>query len=445
MKPLDFARMGFLTLVFWMCWVLVSCDYFDSDTENAPPEIQSVNGEDIQVSPKNPTPNQWVTLEVNAVDPDEDELRFFWSVKFMEEGKELPTVEPINKDLVSKTVRLPQVQFRPPEEGTYQVVVNVVDVKGAMATATTTFTVSKTAETQPPLEFREPAIISGKQTIFVSERVLLVANPLELNSKLKYDWSAGGEGASISHTESPSDDRRYFQSGKEGEFTITITMSDDSGREPVEGAIVITVTKRNSPPLFDAQPFSLKPEHRFFLIDETIEITANATDEDKEDMLKYEWQVFLDGNEQDVAGEVLRRDLSSENKVFFKAGTAGFYIIETTISDGRGGKDKTFLKLNVNTPPVFQQGITINGVLSVGSDIELTASAKDPDNDELSYSWEAKLENEDKTNEVFGGKKTGNTVVFNTPKAGTYQITVTAEDGKRGIANNTVFINIKEP
>jgi len=441
---MKFARIVFLALIFWMCF-FVSCDYFDSDIENALPEIQKVNEEEIQVSPPEPITDQWITLEVKAIDPDGDELRFFWEVKLEDEQKEPPTIEPLNKALVSETELSQQVKFRPTEAGVYHATVSVVDIRGGTITATTTFTVSENAETQPPLEFGVPAIVSGKQTVFVDERVLLVANPLELNSKLNYNWAANGkeDSGDLSLTEPSSNYMRYFQSDKEGEFNITVKMSDDSGREPVEGSIVITVKGQNNPPLFDARPFSLNPEYPFYLADETIEITANAIDADG-DELEYDWKVFPDGNEPDVAEKVLHRGFSSKNKVSFKLGDANFYIIETTVDDRRGGMDKTFLKLDVNKPPIFQQGITVNGVLSAGNDIELTANANDQNNDELSYSWEAKLQNEDKTNEVFGGKKTGDTVVFNPPKAGTYQITVTAEDGKRGTANNTVFINIKE-
>ena len=446
-------------LIFSICAFIVSCDVFDSETPNTPPEIQPINGEAIQVTPENPAINIWVALETDATDAEDDELRFFWEVKIAENVVAIEPLSSIEAQLqngqsISQPRLSNRVKFLPTQTGNYHVAVSVVDSKGETVTVTRTLTVSESVETLP-LEFRfPPIIVIGKQPLPVGEQATLVANPLILDAKLKYEWSAknslGEEVSGVLTPQESSPERHTFQSVDEGEFTISVKISDDSDRDPVENSLVITVVRENQAPVFNAQTFSLKPplpaDQPFFLVGETVEITATAVDEDENDQpaLKYTWRVLLNGN-QEITDTVLRSSLSSTNTVFFQASGGGIYAVETTVSDGRGGKDKTFLQLHVNTPPEFIGGISILGVLSIDNVIELTASAEDTDGDALSYSWQAKLNTLDVTNEVFEGVEMGERIRFKTQNAGVYQITVTATDGKRGTAANTVFIDIKEP
>ncbi|MCZ6775441.1 MAG: hypothetical protein O7D34_03155 [Ignavibacteria bacterium] len=447
-KSLSFVKTALPLLGFWGCFLFVSCDIdFESDKENSPPEIKEVNGEVIEATPENPMTNQWVTLSVEATDPDGDELRYFWDVQIA--GQE-PQIEPFIPSITTLSLAS-RVKFLPTEPGTYNITVSVVEGKGEQLSATRTLTVTKSAENLP-LQFGFPAIIAvGQQPLPADERLMLVANPAESNLALEYEWSGKdslGNDVSdrlISHESFP--ERHYFQSGEVGEFTITVKISDDSERDPLDGFIVITVTRENHLPAFDAQPFTLEPplppEQPFLLVGESVEIRANVTDEDDfdQDNIQYTWRAFLDG--VDVTRRVLQGDLFSANTVFLRPDTGGLYAIETSARDTRGGVANTFVQIHVNTPPVFSgQGIFVNGVLSVGNDIELTADAVDDDNDAISYSWEAMLDNIHVRNEVFVGQKTGQIISFSPQEAGVYQVLVTVTDGKRGVATHTILLLI---
>jgi outer membrane protein OmpA-like peptidoglycan-associated protein len=121
--------------------------------------------------------------------------------------------------------------------------------------------------------------------------------------------------------------------------------------------------------------------------------------------------------------------------------TPGTYTVKVRVDDGRGGTADCSTDIRVeprpNRPPTMSCSADRNSVL-IGEPVQITATASDPDNDPLTYSWDSS-----------GGqvRGTGASAKFDTTglKAGQYSVTGHVNDGRGGSADCQLGIEVQEP
>ena len=117
----------------------------------------------------------------------------------------------------------------------------------------------------------------------------------------------------------------------------------------------------------------------------------------------------------------------------------GTYTIKVRVDDGRNGSAGCSVNVRVETRPNRPPTMSCSAdhaSVTVGQPVEITATASDPDNDPLSYSWNAS-----------GGRVegTGSSVTFGTADLppGSYTISGHVDDGRSGTADCSVVLDVQ--
>jgi outer membrane protein OmpA-like peptidoglycan-associated protein len=163
---------------------------------------------------------------------------------------------------------------------------------------------------------------------------------------------------------------------------------------------------------------------------DSVAVRVTATDEDK-DTLTYSYTAT--GGTVEGTGPEGRWTSSGVNP--------GTYTVNVKVDDGRGGTATCSADIKVepkpNRPPTITCA-TDRSPIQPGERTGITATASDPDGDELIYSYSAS-----------GGKVTGTG-----PKAefdstgvqpGSYTVTCSVSDGKGGTADATTNVDVQQP
>jgi outer membrane protein OmpA-like peptidoglycan-associated protein len=159
-------------------------------------------------------------------------------------------------------------------------------------------------------------------------------------------------------------------------------------------------------------------------------VRADASDPDS-DPLTYDWKT--DGGTVDGTGPEARWNSGGTNP--------GTYTIKVRVDDGRGGSAECSSSIRVeprpNRPPLMSCSADRNSVV-IGDTVQITASASDPDNDPLTYTWKSS-----------GGRVRGKdaSVRFETNSltAGHYSVQGHVEDGRGGTADCELGIEVQSP
>jgi outer membrane protein OmpA-like peptidoglycan-associated protein/plastocyanin len=257
---------------------------------------------------------------------------------------------------------------------------------------------------------------TGKNSILQGDVATIRANAADPDGDtLTYSWSATG--GKVTGT----GDTAEFTAADPGTYTVTSTVSD--GSHTVSCSSEITVAKRNAAPTVSIDPatFNLAPG-------DSVNLRCLAEDVNN-DTLTYSWTV----NGQKIAAEGPQITFGSEGR------NPGSYDVTCTVSDGEftaSATSKGTISAKANQAPTINCQTTTVDVAAGGS-VQLSATASDPDGDALTYSWSAPA-----------GAVSGNsgTTTFNAAgvKAGSYIVTVTADDGKGGKASCNITVNVSE-
>ena len=267
----------------------------------------------------------------------------------------------------------------------------------------------------------EPPTVScavGQRSILQDDVTMVRVSAVDPDGdRLTYSWSASG--GKVTGT---GDTAEFSAAGLvPGTYTVTATVSD--GSHTASCSTDITVTKRNAAPTASIEPttFNLLPG-------ESVDLRCRATDPNN-DALTYAWSV----NGQRIASEGPQITFGSEGR------NPGSYDVTCTVSDGEFTAEATAkgtIREKPNQSPTINcQTTTVN--VAAGSSVQLTASASDPDGDNLTYSWSSPV-----------GAVSGNSssTTFNAAgvRAGSYTVSVTADDGRGGKAACNMTVNVSE-
>ncbi|MFC1892422.1 Ig-like domain-containing protein [Chloroflexota bacterium] len=296
---------------------------------NQIPIIASVSGEPASVGP-----GGTATITCVASDPDGDKLSYTWSTT----GGSL-----------SGTGK--SVTFTAPDAaGTYVISVTVDDDNGGTADKSHTVTVAAETDNMPPVIeglSTELEIVEPKKWTTVT----CVANDPD-GDPLTYSWWTNlgrieGAGSNVTWTAPPWD----------GEYTIEVTVRD--GREGVAVASYKIAVAPNELPVIK----DLNAAQGMIVLEHSTTISCEAEDADG-DELNYTWST-AEGSLSGTGNEV----------TWMAPGRAGYFTIEVTVDDGRGGTDTSSVdiqaigtKVTITLDPVTRESGAIrtdNRVISL--------------------------------------------------------------------------------
>jgi PKD repeat protein/DNA/RNA endonuclease G (NUC1) len=347
--------------------------------ENALPEIS-----EIQIS-DNITEGDEVTLNATASDPGNDELTYTWE---FDDGT---TAD-------GRTTKRPYA-----DNGTYTGTLTVTDPHGG----------SDTQDFEIVVDNAVPVVDAGAdQTVDEGSKVNFAGSFTDTGSldthSVAWDFADG------STADTNEANHTYADNGT---YNATFTVTDSDGAVSSDE---LTVTVNNvAPTITNLTGDSSVKEG------ETVNFSATATDPGS-DTITYIWD-FGDGSETVEGAEA--------SHIFTDNGT---YNVTLTASDEDGGETAQTLEVTVeNVAPTFTQ---INGKTTVneGEAVDYNATATDPGDDELTYTWNFA----DGTSEVQGANAS-----HTFSQNGVYDAVVTAsdDDGAATTSNLSITVNNVAP
>jgi len=183
----------------------------------------------------------------------------------------------------------------------------------------------------------------------------------------------------------------------------------------------------NRPPVASC---SANPDQVIAGSGDTVAVRANASDPDNHP-LTYAWTAT--GGAIEGTGSQVRWNFSGL--------AAGRYSVTSRVDDGRGGTVSCTAEIRVNPqpnrPPTMSCSVAPSSV-HPGDRAHITASASDPDNDPLTFTWKSN-----------GGRIVGSGAEVELDTAGVtpsrYSVTGQVDDGRGGTADCRTEVSVEAP
>jgi PKD repeat protein len=282
--------------------------------------------------------------------------------------------------------------------GTFTVTLTVTDDDSNTDTDSLTIYVN-----DPPsaiASVNEPNPITGESVDFSSTGSTDVDGTIT-----SFEWDFGdGE---TSTDENPSHSYASY-----GEFTITLTVTDDDGAIDIDSLVIIV----DDPPVAVATVDNDNPD-----IDEVINFTGSGSTDADGSVVSYVWD-FGDTN------------ISTAADPSHSYSASGEYTVTLTVTDDDGHADSDTLTVTVNDPPTAVATVS-DDTPNVGDEIDFTGSGStDADGTIVSYEWD------------FGDTNTstdadpGHTYAA----GGEYTVTLTVTDNNGATDSDTLMIDVNE-
>ncbi len=288
------------------------------------------------------------------------------------------------------------------DDGEYIATYTVTDNDGAVSSDELTVTVNNVAPTITNL--------TGDSSVKEGDRANFSASATDPGSdELSYTWDFGdGEtatGTDVTHA--------FAQNGN---YTVTATVTDDDGAFTNS---TLEVVVNNVAPVIESLTGDTEVNEG-----DVANFSAIAIDSGN-DELTYSWD-FGDDSEA-----VTGRDV---NHTFFDNGD---YIVTLTVTDSDGASTSQTLDVAVsNIAPTITEA-SGDRIINEGDTASFTASATDPGNDTLTYTW----------NLADGTELTGSNVSHTFIEDGEYDVNliVTDDDGATATQTLTITVNNLAP
>jgi outer membrane protein OmpA-like peptidoglycan-associated protein len=163
---------------------------------------------------------------------------------------------------------------------------------------------------------------------------------------------------------------------------------------------------------------------------DVVAVRGQASDPDN-DRLTYSWTAT--GGTVEGSGPEVRWNSSGS--------APGTYTVKLRVDDGRGGTADCSVGMRVeprpNRPPTMSCSADRSSMV-VGERVQITATASDPDNDPLTFSWRTS------GGQIFGSGSSVRLVTSDLAP-GRYTVTGRVDDGRGGTADCSVNLDVQAP
>ena len=283
--------------------------------------------------------------------------------------------------------------------GTHNVTVDLSP--GPTAAITVSYTVGGTATAGSDFS------ISGSGTLSVASGATTATIPVAITDDAEEE---SGETVVLTLTTGSG-----YTVGSANSHTLTITDNDGTSPPPPP------------PPVNDPPTVSLSCDPCEISRGGEVALAATASDPDG-DELTYDWSAPTGAFAGSTDGATARWTAPDET---------GPVTIRVEVSDGQGGTASAEVTLEVvNRPPASVTATCDPCEVPRGGEVALTATASDPDGDELTYAWSA-------PDGAFDGPTDGATARWTAPdETGPVTIEVEVSDGHGGTAAAEVTVEV---
>ncbi len=212
--------------------------------------------------------------------------------------------------------------------------------------------------------------------------------------------------------------------GKVGTDTIIVKVNRDSTPDPVDET-------SNKPPIVKAKAIALE-----IMDKESIHLSDDGSYDSDGSIVKYEWR-DMDGILLSTTKK-LNRVMHYWPQYDFKNNGTTRYIKTLYVTDDKGAVSSQDFVIIVRKKPTLNQAPTVdagaNQIVTVGTDVTLTAVASDSDGEVVSYEWKE------------GATVAASTASFTTVDLapGTHIFTVTVTDDDGAVNSDTVNVVVEE-